>query len=148
MCDDIHVIVDSLSCVQDTDLKYDSRVHELRLMVRHGDVEWYDGEKSIPEMLQMIESSGKLPTTSQPPLGEIIELYTELVKRGKKLIVLNVDHVLSGTYETCKMAARQVMQDVPGADIRVFDTLTASNPIAGLAQSVLEQIDAGADMDG
>lgn len=147
MRDDIHVVVDSLSCVADTDLKNDPRVHELRLMVRHGEIEWYDGDKTIAEMLQLIEASGKLPTTSQPPLGEIIALYTELVQAGKKVIVLNVDHVLSGTHETCKMAARQVMQEVKGADIRVFDMLTASSPIAGMAMDVLDRIEAGDDMD-
>ncbi len=147
MRDDIHIVLDSLSCVSETELKNDPRVHELRLLTRHGDLEWFDGDKSTAEMVKLIDESGKLPTTSQPPLGEIVDLYTNLVTEGKKIIVLNVDGVLSGTHETCKMAAHQVMREVKGADIRVYDSYTASSPIAGTAMDLMKFIDGGATMD-
>lgn len=147
MRDDIHVVLDSVSCVSEIELKNDPRVHELRLLTRHGDLEWYDGDKSTAEMVKLIEDSGKLPTTSQPPLGEIIDLFTKLVTEGKKVIVLDMDSVLSGTFETCKMAARQVMQEVKGADIRVYDSYTCSCPIAGTAKDLVEVIDGGTTMD-
>lgn len=147
MRDEIHVVLDSLSCISETKYINDPRVHELRLITRHGDLEWYDGDKTTAEMVQLIEKTGKLPTTSQPPLGEIIELYKNLVNDGKKVIVINVDHVLSGTHETCKMAACQVMNELKGADIRVFDSYTASCPIAGLAIDLLNIIDSGCSMD-
>lgn len=147
MRDDIHVVLDSVSCVSEIELKNDPRVHELRLLTRHGDLEWYDGDKSTAEMVKLIEDSGKLPTTSQPPLGEIIDLFTRLVTEGKKVIVLDMDSVLSGTFETCKMAARQVMQKVKGADIRVYDSYTCSCPIAGTAKDLVDVIDGGATMD-
>ena len=147
MRDDIHLILDSLSCVQETELKNDPRVHELRLLTRHGNLEWYDGDKSTAQMVELIEKSGVLPTTSQPPLGEIVELYTQLVKAGKKVIVLNVDAVLSGTHDTCVMAAKQVMQEIKGADIRVYNSYTASSPIAGTAMDLMAEIDKGATMD-
>lgn len=147
MRDEIHVITDSLSCVSETEYIKDPRVHELRLTVRHGDLEWYDGEKSTAEMVEMINKSGKLPTTSQPPLGEVIELFTQLAKDGKKVLAINVDHVLSGTHATFVMAAKQVMEEVQGADIRVLDSFTASSPIAGLVGDVLALIDEGKSID-
>lgn len=147
MRDDIHVVVDSLSCVAETELINDPRVHELRLLVRHGDIEWRDGEKSTPEMMALVEASGKLPTTSQPPLGEIIDLYTDLSKAGKKVLVITVDKVLSGTHDTLVMTAKQVMQDVKGADIRVHNTYTASCPIAGLVFDILALVDEGKSFD-
>ncbi|MCQ2362712.1 MAG: DegV family protein [Acidaminococcaceae bacterium] len=147
MRDDIHIVLDSLSCVAETELKNDPRVHELRLLTRHGDLEWFDGEKSTAEMVKLIAESGKLPTTSQPPLGEIVDLYTKLVTEGKKIIVLNVDGILSGTHETCKMAARQVMRELKGADIRVYDSYTASCPLVGTAMDLLQLIDEGVTMD-
>lgn len=147
MRDDIHIVVDSLSCVAETELIHDPRVHELRLIVRHGDIEWRDGEKTTAEMVQMIDQSGKLPTTSQPPLGEIIDLYTDLSKAGKKVLVITVDKVLSGTHDTLVMTAKQVMQEVKGADIRVHNTYTASSPIAGLVKDILALIDEGKTFD-
>lgn len=147
MHDNIHIITDSLGCVSETEYINDPRVHELRLTVRHGDLEWYDGEKSTAEMVEMINKTGKLPTTSQPPLGEVIELFTKLAKDGKKILAINVDHVLSGTHATFVMAAKQVMEEVPGADIRVLDSFTASSPIAGLVADVLAMIDDGKNLD-
>lgn len=88
MRDDIHIIVDSLSCVAETELIHDPRVHELRLLVRHGDIEWRDGEKTTAEMVQMIDQSGKLPTTSQPPLGELLICILICPKRAKRFWLL------------------------------------------------------------
>lgn len=42
MHDEIHVVVDSLSAADETALKDDPRCHILRLIIRHGDLEWQD----------------------------------------------------------------------------------------------------------
>ena len=49
MHDEIHVVVDSLSAADETALKDDQRCHILRLIIRHGDLEWQDGERSLAE---------------------------------------------------------------------------------------------------
>jgi len=147
MHDEIHVVVDSISAADETFLKDDPRCHIVRLILRHGDHEWIDGERPLAEMFEMVEKTGKLPMTSQPPIGMIIDMFTELVKSGKKVIMITVDSVLSGTYETCRLAARQVMADVEGADIRIIDSKTAACPISGIAMEVLEHTAAGMDID-
>ena len=147
MHDEIHVVVDSIAAADETVLKDDPRCHVLRLILRHGDHEWIDGTRPLSDMFAMVEKTGKLPTTSQPPIGSIIELFTELAKDGKKVIVLTVDSVLSGTYQTCCLAARQVMDEVKGADIRVIDSKTAACPISGIALEVLEHTAEGMDID-
>lgn len=147
MIDDIHIVVDSLSCIAETEYIHNPRVHELCLITRHGDLEWYDGEKSIKEMVELIDKTGTLPTTSQPPLGEVIELFTKLVKDGKKVLVISVDKVLSGTHDTFVMAAKQVMQEIKGADIRVQNSYTASSPIAGLVIDLVAMIENGCTLD-
>ncbi len=145
--DQIHIVVDSIAVAGETALKDDPRCHELKLIVRHGDVEWEDGEKTLDEMFDMIEASGKLPSTSQPPIGKMLDLFTELSKQGKKIVMITVDSVLSGTYQTACMAAKQVMDEVKGADIRIIDGRTAACPLAGMALEVLKAADAGATMD-
>lgn len=147
MHDEIHVVVDSLSAADETALKDDSRCHILRLIIRHGDLEWQDGDRSLAELFGMVEATGKLPITSQPPIGVVIELFTKLAQEGKKVIMLTVDSVLSGTYQTACVAARQVMDDIKGADIRVIDSKTAACPISGIALEVLKHTAAGMDID-
>lgn len=146
--DNIHIVLDSVSCCRETELINNPRVHVLRLTVSHGDLEWLDGDKELSEMFALVDKTGKLPITSQPPLGTIIELFTELSKQGKKIIMFTLDSVLSGTYSTACMAAKQVMQEVEGADIRVIDSLTAATPIVSMAAEILKKVDAGeTDMD-
>lgn len=147
MHDEIHVVVDSIAAADETVLKDDPRCHVLRLILRHGDHEWIDGDRPLADMFAMVEKTGKLPTTSQPPIGSIVELFTELAKAGKKVIMLTVDSVLSGTYQTCCLAARQVMDEVKGADIRIIDSKTAACPISGIAMEILEHTAEGMDID-
>ena len=147
MHDEIHVVVDSIAAADETVLKDDQRCHVVRLILRHGDHEWIDGDRPLADMFAMVEKTGKLPSTSQPPIGSIIELFTELAKAGKKVIMLTVDSVLSGTYQTCCLAARQVMDEVKGADIRIIDSKTAACPISGIALELLEHTAEGMDID-
>ena len=147
MHDDIHVIVDSVSDVQDTDLMNHPRMHVLRLIARHGNEEWFDGDRSTAYLFDLVKKTGKLPATSQPPIGHMIEMYTDLVKQGKKVMVINCDSVLSGTYQTCCVAAKQVMDEIPGADIRVIDSKAAGCSICGMANAILKKVEEGISMD-
>lgn len=144
---DFHIVLDSIAVAEETPLRDDPRCHIVPLLVRHEDIEWVDGEKSLQEMFAMVEASGKLPQTSQPPIGEFLNVFTELATAGKKVIAIMVDGVLSGTVQTARLAASQVMEEVEGADIRVFDSFTAACPISGMAMDLLEYAETGADMD-
>ena len=144
---DIHIVLDSIASAAETPLAHDARCHILQLIFRHKAVEWRDGEKTPEEMFKMVKESGELPKTSQRPVGEFLDLFTSLAEEGKKVIGIFVDSVLSGTYHTACMAARQVMQEIPGADIRIFDSLTAATPISALALDILKKADEGAGMD-
>ena len=68
MHDEIHVVVDSISAADETALKDDQRCHILRLIIRHGDLEWQDGERSLAELFGMVDATGKLPLLLRPPL--------------------------------------------------------------------------------
>ena len=146
MRNDIHIVLDSTAVMGQTPLKDDLRCHEVRLSVRHGRTEWRDGEKSLAEMFAMVEATGELPKTSQPPLGDFLLLFKELAEQGKKILMIAIDGVLSGTVQTARLAARQVMEELPGADIRVVDSLTTANAVSGMAISIIEYIDSGDEM--
>ena len=148
MSDNIHVVLDSVSAVTETDFIKDPRVHLLRLVIALGGEEWYDGDKTLEEMVAMIEKVGKLPKTSQPPLGDIHELFTSLAKEGKKIIMVTMSSGLSGTNQACNMVAQQVMDEIPGSDIRIIDGKTCGSPLVGIAKAILAKVDAGCeDMD-
>ena len=122
MRNDIHIVLDSIAVAEETPLRDDPRCHVVPLLVRHGDTEWVDGEKSLQEMFAMVEASGQLPKTSQPAIGRFLDVFTELAADGKKVIAIMLDGVLSGS-------------------------LTAACPISGMAMEVLAYAETGATMD-
>lgn len=145
MNNNVHMILDSISCVQETNLLEDQRVHLLRISARLNGKEWFDGDISPEELVDIIRKEKKLPITSQPPLGEVMDLFTSLAQAGKKVMFITVSSGLSGTYQTAYMAAKQVMKEIPGSDIRVIDSKTGGLPVADAARLVLEKADAGCD---
>jgi len=145
MFDKVHIVLDSVSAVTETDFINDPRVHLLRLVVSLDNEEWYDGDKSIEDMIAMIERVGKLPKTSQPPLGDIHELFASLVQQGKKIVMVTMSSGLSGTYQACCTVAEQVMQENKGADIRIIDGKTCGCPLIGIAKVVMDKIDTGCE---
>lgn len=145
MKDSIHFCLDSISCVQETELVNDPRVHLLRLTGRLDDKEWYDGDVSLEDTVAMIKKAGKLPMTSQPPLGNLVELFTELSQQGKKIIFITVSSGLSGTYQTAAMAAKQVMQEVKGADIRVYDSKSGGLICTDATRLLLAKVEEGCE---
>ncbi len=148
MKDNLHMIVDSISCALQTDLLDDPRVHLLHITARLNNQEWNDGEISAEDMVALINKNGKLPMTSQPPLGEVLDLFTNLVKAGKKVMFITVSSGLSGTYQTAASAAKEVMKEVPGSDIRVIDSKSGGLPVSDITREVLAKYDAGCeDMD-
>lgn len=145
MNNNLHMIVDSISCAMQTNLLEDERVHLLCISARMNDQEWIDGEISSEDLVALIKKEGKLPITSQPPLGEVLDLFTNLVQAGKKVMFITVSSGLSGTYQTAASAAKQVMKENPGSDIRVIDSKTGGLPVADATRLVLEKADACCD---
>ena len=145
MNNNLHMIVDSISCAQQTNILEDERVHLLCISASMNGQEWVDGDISSEEMVDLIKKEGKLPKTSQPPLGEVIDLFTSLVQAGKKVMFITVSSGLSGTYQTAASAAKEVMKENPGSDIRVIDSKTGGLPVTNATRLVLEKADAGCD---
>ena len=73
MNNDIHIVLDSIASAGETPLARDARCHILPLIVRHGAIEWRDGEKQTADMFKMVKDSGELPKTSQPPVGDFLK---------------------------------------------------------------------------
>lgn len=60
-----------------------------------------------------IEEMGILPTTSQPSVGELTEVYRRLAREGADAIIsTHVTAKLSGTYQSACLAAEEVKDEV------------------------------------
>lgn len=75
------------------------------------------------EFYNRINQSNSLPTTSQPAVGEILQVFQRLQQDGHEILSLHLTSKLSGTWQAAALAADQLANP---ANIRVLDSATGS----------------------
>lgn len=75
----------------------------------------------VEEFYRMIAALPKPPTTSNPPVGTFEEVYRQLARATRQIVSIHVASTLSGTYNSARLAAQNVMQDTP-VMIEVLDS--------------------------
>lgn len=81
-------------------------------------------EEFYPEQAKHLAKTGKLTTTSQPPLIEYVQAYKNAAEKGAETIfVFPITSKLSGSYETAILAKNEFD---PSFDIRIIDTLSGA----------------------
>ena len=72
------------------------------------------------EFYEKVKVEKKLPTTSQPSIGELVNLYEELSNEYDAIISIHISKALSGTYEASKVAGNMVENiEVYSVDSRI-----------------------------
>lgn len=100
-----------------------------------------EGQTITPDIFyRRIETSGVLPTTSQPSVGEFSQLYQELTADGGEVLSLHVTSKLSGTWQSASLAARQLP---PNAPVSVIDSLNGSVGLGLLVREAVQLSQAG-----
>lgn len=105
-----------------------------------GDQAYRDGEMTMEEFYARIEM-GEVPTTSQPIIGDIIDMYEAC---GEETLVLPIGDGLSGTYQNMA-GARNMMEN--GGHIHVLDTKTLAGTQRYLVRKAAELRDKGLDIE-
>lgn len=70
--------------------------------------------------------NGSLPTTSQVNPEEAHAVFEPIVKSGKDILHIGFSSGLSGTYNSCRIAAEELMEEYPDSKLVVIDSLCAS----------------------
>ncbi len=80
---------------------------------------------SPKEFYDMIRE-GAMPKTSQITVEKAYSSFEKIVKEGKDIFHLAFSSGLSGTYQSCCIAAADIMEKYPGSKVIVVDSLAAS----------------------
>lgn len=101
--------------------KYDIEV--IPLSVHIGEKEYQDGVDINPqEFFEKIDKNKNLPHTSRPAPALFIKKYKKMLQKYDQIISIHVSAALSGTYESAKLAAKEI-----GAEkIEVVDSSSIS----------------------
>ncbi len=90
---------------------------------------------------------GAMPTTSQVNPEQARELFEPILKEGKDLLHIAFTSGLSGTYNSCRIAAEELREEYPDRKIVVVDSLCAASGGGMLLYKALELKEQGKSFD-
>ena len=95
----------------------------------------FGGDRTVPEIeitdydafFEELRSAEKLPTTSQPSVGDFTAVFEPLLADGREVVSVHISGGLSGTPEAARQAKEALERDGSGGErIEVVDSTTAA----------------------
>jgi DegV family protein with EDD domain len=123
-------------------------IHEVSLYVNHGDR--HERESDMPDydvFYERLGSLDQLPTTSQPSIGDFLEIFEPLAADGRDIVSIHIAGGISGTVDSARQAAQEIAAKYPDRRVEVVDSRTACGGIALCALAGRAVARAGGDVD-
>jgi DegV family protein with EDD domain len=109
------------------------------LIVHFGTQAYKEGIEILADQFyERLASDPLMPTTSQPSIGDFVQIYEELLKTHEQVLTITFSSGLSGTFQTAQAAARMV-----DGDIQVIDSRITSYPLAEMVREAVRLRDEG-----
>lgn len=88
--------------------------------------------------------SPTMTTTSQPSIGDFVEVYEPLLQEGKEIVSLHISSGISGTYEAARQAAEHLESEGRGGErITVVDSRTTAGGLALTSLAAANAVNSG-----
>ena len=114
------------------------------LTVLFGQDAYKDGvEITRDEFFDRLVNGTILPRTSQPAVGDFVEVYKKLTEQGDEIVSVHISDKLSGTMNSARLA----VQDLPDAKVAIVDSGTAALALGLVAKATAEAAKAGQSHD-
>ncbi len=84
------------------------------------------GKELEPKVFYDLEREGKMPTTSQVNPDQARRVFEEIGKQCKNILTISFSSGLSGTYNSVRIAAEELMEEDSSYNICVIDSVAAS----------------------
>ncbi|MBM3946276.1 MAG: DegV family protein [SAR202 cluster bacterium] len=118
----VAVVTDSTSDLP-ADVAERAGITVVPLNVHFGTEAFRDGvDIRADEFYRRLVASARLPTTSQPSVGALLETYQRLARNAEGIVSVHISAKLSGTYNS----AVQAKQEYNGGPVEVIDTQLGS----------------------
>lgn len=100
------------------------------------------------EFYKAVLDSPQMTTTSQPSIGDFMEVYVPLLEQGKEIVSLHISSGISGTVEAARQAADHLKAEGKGGErITVIDSRTTAGGLALTALASANAIKAGKSVE-
>lgn len=121
----LHIVTDSSAMLSQNEAQIDN-YHVAPLHILYGGKSYLDGKEINAQEILEVCQNGIIPTTSQPSIGEKIDLYDFILEDPKATILdLTIADGLSGTYQTALMAKDACIDP---KRVTVYNTHTLAGP--------------------
>jgi len=121
----IAIVTDSTSYIPEEEIQQLESVFIVPLQVIYGSEAYREGDNfTEADFYEKLRTTDTLPTTSQPPIGEFVELYERLSSgQYERAISIHLSSGISGTCQGAMTASRMVENfpvDVVDSQITVY----------------------------
>ena len=119
----IKFITDSTSDIpRDFAAKYDIGVVGVRINFPEGNsvADWY--EITHDEFYDYLERTNNIPSTSQPPIVEIADMFEKALEDHDAIIFVATSSNSSGSFNSARLAKESVLEKNPEAKIEIVDS--------------------------
>ncbi|MDP3062045.1 MAG: DegV family protein [Chloroflexota bacterium] len=111
------------------------------LNVHFGDQMFKDGVTiTVEEFFRKLATGPLFPSTSQPSVGEFLEVYKRLTASGDHLVSIHISDKMSGTLNSARQA-KEAMG--PSAHVEIIDSMSASIGVGFVALEAAKVAHAG-----
>jgi DegV family protein with EDD domain len=122
-------------------------IHEVSLYVRFGDQLQRESEMAdFTAFYERLRLASDLPTTSQPSIGDFLEVYEPLLEAGSEILSVHLSGSVSGTCDGARQAAAQLEERGHAGRIEIVDSETACGGMALVALAAASRARSGASL--
>jgi DegV family protein with EDD domain len=124
-------------------------IHLVSLYVGlEGELERESEIADYTEFYERLRTSKAKVTTSQPSVGDFVEVYEPLLAADKDIVSLHISGGISGTCEAAEQARDRLAEEGKGGErIRIFDSRTSAGGLGLCALAASSAAEAGGGGD-
>ncbi len=124
-------------------------VHQVSLYVGWGDERRREtDEENFDAFYERLGSDPRLPTTSQPSIGDFLAVWEPLLQAGQDVVSVHLSSGISGTCEAARQARGVLAERGLAERVEVIDGETACGGLGMLVLAAAAAARGGADKDG
>jgi DegV family protein with EDD domain len=123
-------------------------IHTVSLYVNQGGVA--TRESDMPDFdafYEGLRTASELPKTSQPSIGDFLEVYEPLIEAGNDIVSVHLAAGISGTCEAARTAAAEIASRRGQRQIAVVDSRSAAAGVGAVALAAAGAARGGGDVD-
>ena len=120
-------------------------IHVVSLYVSQGGVTAKESDMAgFEAFYEGLRTAAELPTTSQPSIGDFLEVYEPLAAAGRDIVSVHLSGGVSGTVESARQAAAELRTR---CRIEVVDSLSTAGGLAMVVLAAQAAADGGAGVE-